>query len=100
MSGKFKHIVSYLFLALFISIKFAGLHVLSHDEDKDHVINCTICDHIITNDHTPLLPSDSPEYTVTEVNVEIVTRTSTTYHFQYSPQDIAKHLFSRPPPTV
>ncbi|MGS2762794.1 hypothetical protein [Sinomicrobium sp. M5D2P9] len=96
--SRIKNSVTYLFLVLFIGMKMAGLHVLTHNDDKDHLVHCAVCDHIITGNHTPVLPSDTEEFRLQNEEPVVVKEIAGEYHFVYGNTDIPNHLFSRPPP--
>ena len=72
-NSRLKNSITYLFLVLFLSMKMAGLHVLSHSDDNEHAISCTICDHAITNNLTPVLAAEIQDFTIqtTELIVSI-----------------------------
>lgn len=100
INNRLKNSIIYLFLALFLSMKMAGLHVLSHTDDNDHALQCTICDYAITLDLTPVLTPDSQNFSI-ENNESIAQREIIkNYSFVISSTIASDQLFSRPPPSV
>ena len=98
--NNFKHIITYLLLGIFISIKVAGLHAFSHYDDKvEDVEHCETCDFITTNNIIPLINDDikSIEFN----NLEFFTHNIKSYYsFTYNNTLTNGCLFSRPPPTL
>ncbi|WP_167596567.1 hypothetical protein [Leeuwenhoekiella sp. ZYFB001] len=94
-----KHRISLVLLALFISMKMLGLHVLAHDGDQEHFVHCKLCEHAVVGDHyNPALLSDDTAFQVltpqAPATIQIVDR----YAFTFCDNFIANPLFSRPPP--
>lgn len=79
-------------------MKMAGLHVLSHTDDKDHAIHCTICDYATINNLTPVLTPDLQDYTVENTLPIIQKEITENYNFIISSTIATDQLFSRPPP--
>ncbi|WP_111307873.1 hypothetical protein [Confluentibacter sediminis] len=99
--GRLKHSITYLLLVVFISMKMAGLHVLSHTDDKDHALHCVVCDQAITHNFTPALTPDSQEFVIGETTAYLVKKEiSKSYGFIISNTLAANQLFSRPPPSL
>ncbi len=96
--GRLKNSITYLLLVLFISMKMAGLHVLSHTNDKDHAVHCTICDHAITNNLTPALTPDSQDFIIENTEPIVQSEITENYSFIISSTIATDQLFSRPPP--
>ncbi|MEZ4970592.1 MAG: hypothetical protein R2814_13240 [Flavobacteriaceae bacterium] len=99
-NGRLKNSITYLFLALFLSMKMVGLHVLSHTDDKDHAIHCTICDHAISNNLTPALAPELQDFTITNTEPIFQNGIIENYHFIISNTIATDQLFSRPPPSL
>lgn len=97
-NGRLKNSITCLFLVLFISMKMAGLHVLSHTNDKDHAIHCTICDHAITHNLTPALTPDLQDFTIENTEPIVQREIIKNYNFIISSTIATDQLFSRPPP--
>lgn len=97
-NGRLKNGLAYILFVLFLSMKMTGLHVLSHTDDKDHALHCTICDHAVAHNLTPALTPDIPDFTIE--NTELIAReeTTNTYGFIVSNTIASDQLFSRPPP--
>ncbi len=97
---QFKNIIASVFLALFISTKLIGLHALTHSDDGNHPDYCLVCEHMITNNLTPILPVSEQNitfnYPFTPIEIKVIVE----YHFVYGDSDIPNHLFSRPPPII
>ncbi|WP_335967082.1 hypothetical protein [Galbibacter sp. PAP.153] len=98
MKNGLKHSITYLFLALFLTVKLAGLHVILHSDDKDHLAHCIVCDHAIANEHTPVLPAQTQEITFENIEVFVERPIIQGHYFHYCSQGIPNQLFSRPPP--
>jgi len=96
----FKITITYLFLALFFTMKMASFHALSHINDDDHGQDCAICVHVNTNNVTPVLASDF-QYVPTEP-IEGISKQEVSAHYNFvaSNSIASSQLFSRPPPLV
>lgn len=93
-----KNSITYLFLVLFLSMKMAGLHALSHsDDDKEHAI-CVICDNVIVHNLTPTLTPDLIDYEIKNIELFIQKEITINYKSVISNNTIPRELFSRPPP--
>ncbi|WP_148868910.1 hypothetical protein [Tenacibaculum adriaticum] len=77
-----------------------GLHVLSHTNDKDHVVDCTICDHAITHNLTPVLTPDLQDFTIENTEPVVQREITKNYNFIISSTIASYQLFSRPPPFI
>lgn len=97
-SNRLKNSIAYLFLVLFLSMKVGGLHVLSHTDDKDHTSHCTICDHTVASDLTPLVTPDTLDFSVENTEHFVQREVIKNYDFIISGTITAEQLFSRPPP--
>jgi len=97
-NGRLKNSIAFLLLALFLSMKMLGLHAFSHENDKDHAVQCAICDHVIANDLTPILTPDSQDFTIDGIEYIIQREISKSYSFIISNTIASNQLFSRPPP--
>lgn len=96
--GRLKNSITYIFLVLFVSMKLAGLHVLSQTDEKDHAIHCAICDHTITNNLTPALNPDLQEFTIKNTEPFVQKEIIENYNIIISGTIATNQLFSRPPP--
>ncbi|MCX2678375.1 hypothetical protein OOZ15_00330 [Galbibacter sp. EGI 63066] len=99
-NGRLKNSITSLFLVLFISMKMTGLHVLSHTNDKDHAIHCTICDHAITHNLTPALTPDLQDFTIENTEPIVQGEITKNYNFIALSNLASGQLFSRPPPSL
>lgn len=97
-NGRLKNSITFLLLALFVSMKAVGLHALSHANDKDHAVHCTICDHAIANDLTPVLAPDSQDFAIENTEPTVQKEIIRNYNFIISSTIAKDQLFSRPPP--
>lgn len=95
--SRLKNSITYLLLALFISMKMTGLHVLSHTDD-DHSLQCTICDYAITHNLTPVLTPDSHDFPKENNEYFISRDIFKSYSFIIEGNISTDQLFSRPPP--
>ncbi|AYN66502.1 hypothetical protein D1013_03440 [Euzebyella marina] len=98
VNGRLKNCISYLLLLLFLSVKMAGLHVLSHSDDNDHALQCAVCDHTTAHNLIPALTPDL--VSVTLKNLEGITNdeVKVLYAFISNRNLDSNQLFSRPPP--
>ncbi len=93
-----KNSITLFFLALFLTMKMAGLHVLVHTEDSDHDLNCVICDYTTAYNLTLILNPDLQCFII-ETTEFIVQREITKNYSFIAVNTIAKNeFFSRPPP--
>ncbi|MCK0192066.1 hypothetical protein [Arenibacter sp. F20364] len=98
-NSRLKNSISILFLALFLSMKMAGLHVLSHTDDKEHALHCYICDHAVSHNLTPAISTDIPDYGIKNTESLPQIEKSDNYDSVVSNTIAPDQLFSRPPPT-
>ena len=98
--GRLKNSISYLFIALLLSLKIAGLHVLSHSDDNDHALHCAICDHALVNGMTPALASDIQDFKIENTEPVVRGEIIENYSFVISSNIASNQLFSRPPPSL
>ena len=96
----FKNTITYLFLALFFTMKMAGFHALSHTNDDDHGVDCAICIHVNTTNLTPALSPDFEYSPIEYVEFTIKTEVINSYSFVASNAIASNQLFSRPPPSL
>ena len=99
-TSQIKNNITYLFLVLFLSMKLVGLHALSHMNDKDHALSCTICDHIISHNLTPVISQDIEDYSIATIDFFVQKEIDNKYHFIASNTIESDQLFSRPPPSL
>jgi len=80
-------------------MKCGGLHALSHhDDDDNHDSHCVICEHIATQNTTPILTPDVLHYDL-EVTVFFLDKELSENHtFSISKMLCTHQLLSRPPP--
>ncbi|MCK0148070.1 hypothetical protein MWU78_20660 [Arenibacter sp. F26102] len=99
-NSRLKNSISILLLALFISMKMAGLHVLSHTDDKEHALHCYICDNAVSHNLSPAISADIPEYGIKNTESILQIEKSENYAFVVSSTIARDQLFSRPPPSL
>lgn len=92
--------MTYFFLVLVLSVKMAGLHVLSHSNDQDHALHCSICDQAIVQDLAPALPVELPDFSLENNEFVVQQELATRYNFVVSNTLPSNQLFSRPPPSL
>lgn len=81
-------------------MKMAGLHVLSHTDDKEHALHCYICDHAVSHNLTPAIAQDIPDYGIKNTEFLPQIEKSENYDFLVSSSIAPDQLFSRPPPAL
>ena len=96
--GIIRNSIVYSFATIFILMKVAGLHALSHDDTDSNIIHCGLCDITLTNNHSPILAPNSIEYKPENAGLNIQENTLQEYQSIFCSTDIPNHLFSRPPP--
>lgn len=99
-SNRLKNSITCLLLVIFISMKMAGLHTLSHIDDTSPSLGCTTCDYIISHNLTPTLLLNIIDYTFEAIKYSLQIKKSGNYNFLISNTIAANQLFSRPPPFV
>ncbi len=79
-------------------MKMIGLHALSHDDDNNHAVHCSICDNATIHNLAPALTPDTQEFLIE--NTELVINQSITRHYSFETSSTiaSNQLFSRPPP--
>lgn len=93
-----KYLTVYLFLSLFIGIKMAGLHVLTHDDDQEHLSHCITCELVVLNNYTPVTPIEAADISITQVDC-FVPKVKIAPSERLIDQTVSPdQLFSRPPP--
>src|SRR5690606_6593396 len=98
--SRIKYTASYFFLVVFLSMKMAGFRVISHANDKDHAVHCTICDHAITHNLIPVIAPGVQDFLI-ENKTFFVQRETVGHYTFFSCGTIAPdQLFSRPPPSI
>jgi len=90
--------ITYLFLVLFLSMKMTGLHAMSHIDEKEHAVQCIICDHTIVDNLTPTITPDLVRLEINAVAFVIQKEITTLYNCVFSRNIFLRELFSRPPP--
>ncbi|TXE11932.1 hypothetical protein FUA26_07660 [Seonamhaeicola algicola] len=87
-------------MALFLSLKVLGLHVLSHSCDDDKDLNCVVCDVVISEGVKPLLAPQETNYTfeITVFSIEKQLPIASVINIIKAIE--TNQLFSRPPPIV
>lgn len=98
--GRLKHIVTGFFLVLFLSVKIAGLHVLSHCDDKDNLVHCAVCDLTTAQNMLPAIAPDLPDFTVGPFEETGLCPSNKEYVFMGNGTLGSDQLFSRPPPST
>tara|TARA_R110002049_G_scaffold47596_2_gene137098 strand:- start:255529 stop:255843 length:315 start_codon:yes stop_codon:yes gene_type:complete len=98
-NGRLKNSIPYLFLVLFLSMKMAGLHVLSHTDEENHAVDCAICIHVNTNNLTPTITPDFQDFTIENTEFTAHKERFKSYNFIALSDLVSGQLFSRPPPS-
>ncbi|MDD7884487.1 hypothetical protein [Flavivirga sp. 57AJ16] len=78
----------------------AGLHVLSHTDDTDHALHCTVCDYAITHNLTPTLAPDLQDFAIENPEFTVRRERIKNYNFIALSDLVSGQLFSRPPPSL
>lgn len=100
-NSQWKNRITYLFLALFISMKIAGLHAVLHTDinnDDHHALHCIICDRVNSHNLTPVLPPDLQDLIIDNKELAVAKEITDNYSFIISTAIPANQLFCRPPP--
>ncbi|SHJ56275.1 hypothetical protein [Pseudozobellia thermophila] len=100
LQGRLKQYITYFFLVLFLSVKMAGLHVLSHSDDKDNLVHCTVCDLTTAQNLLPAITPDLPDFTVNNFEEIYLQESNAEYAFVVNSTLDSDQLFSRPPPSI
>lgn len=96
--NQFKNSITYLLLAIFFTMKIAGLHSLTHLDDHNEHADCAVCDFITVQNNTPIL---SVDFNFTETNRHesiFIQEPFTAYNVYFSSIENSVQLFCRPPP--
>jgi len=96
-SSRIKNNITYFFIVLFLSTKIAGLHSLTHTDDKDHD-TCAICDYAVVCNVTPTLTPDLNDFEIENIEIIIQKEVLNNYNFILLKKIVSQELFSRPPP--
>jgi len=96
--SRIKYSITYLFLALFLTMKMAGLHVLIHANDEDHAVHCAICDHTLTHNVTPALTPNLLDFAIKNTEPIVQKEIIKGFSFVSSSTIATNQLYSRPPP--
>ncbi len=97
--GQLKNYITYIFIAIFLSLKVAGLHALTHnDDDDDTVEHCEVCDIVTIFNFTPIINDTTPNYIDNNYEFCFQSKAISHYNFVYSTTTNITSLFSRPPP--
>lgn len=95
-----RKIATLILLAVFLSTKASGLHVLAHGYDHTDVAHCLLCDHATAVQGTPLLPVKVQEIVLKQIPVSTSNEATLEIEVLYVPFRIPNQLFSRPPPVI
>ena len=95
--GYLKQHITYTFIAIFISLKVAGLHVLTHDHN-DTIEHCEVCDIISNNSFTPIINDITQSFISNNYICYLQEKVINYYNFTYITSTNITNLFSRPPP--
>lgn len=95
--GHLKNYIAYTFVAIFLSLKVAGLHVLTHD-DNDAAEHCEVCNLVSTNNFVPIINDTTEDYVGKNYEFCFQREVISHYNFIYSTTTNITSLFSRPPP--
>lgn len=90
--------IGLLFLTIFLMVKMAGLHVLVHDEDRNHYAHCVVGDLIVKTQHSPELFPSEADFEVLIVRSNPTNQISQEYRFLSVGILASSQLFCRPPP--
>lgn len=95
--GDLKNYITYIFIVIFLSLKVAGLHVLTHNDDG--IEHCEVCDLVSITNFTPAAVNDNSQNYVSST-FELYTQKNVISHYSfiYSSDVHITNLFSRPPP--
>ncbi|MCK0160006.1 hypothetical protein [Allomuricauda sp. F6463D] len=93
-----KHSIVFFFLAIFLMMKMAGLHVLAHSGDEDHYAHCIVSDYVVKSQHTPQISSTGFDFAVLILEPVPQEQNSKEYEFLSDGVLAIGQLFSRPPP--
>lgn len=94
-----KNRISLVLLALFISMKLVGLHVLTHDGDKEHLVQCKLCEQaVMGNLFQPALLAETLGFQSNSSQVLVKKQIVDCYTFIFCDNFTANPIFSRPPP--
>ncbi|MBW8244219.1 hypothetical protein K1F50_15530 [Muricauda oceani] len=96
--SSFKISISILFLAIFLTLKIAGLHSFAHLGDGDHPQQCDVCDMVVASQCLPIASFQSEEITFYNGDFLIVKTNPEVYCFVPVNKISVNLLFSRPPP--
>ncbi|WP_143106342.1 hypothetical protein [Pustulibacterium marinum] len=104
MHQKVKHIISYTFLVLLLSIKLSGLHALEHYtnfNDGEDDVECAICDFVMLDQQAPVIAEKAFINDTLSIPPNH-TKENQVNHYQ--PKTVAcffqRYLFSLPPPYI
>ncbi|WP_237274503.1 hypothetical protein [Tenacibaculum ovolyticum] len=95
--GFLKQHITYTFIAIFLSLKVAGLHVLTHDHN-DTIEHCEVCNIISNNNFTPIINDITQSFVSNNYVCCIQEKVIIHYGFAYTTSINITNLFSRPPP--
>lgn len=95
---RYKHLTVYLVLCLFLSTKLAGLHVLTHENDPDHLSHCVTCELAALNNHTPVVPVVPAEIVIDQTDFFVSKEKAVLVVLLFDQSISTDQLFSRPPP--
>ncbi len=96
-SGHLKNCITYGFVVIFLLLKVADLHVLTHSDNND-VAHCEICNSITNNDLKPIINNLGQDYVGNNYEFCFQRKVLNYYRFLYSTTTNITSLFSRPPP--
>ena len=99
MTARIKHSLSLVFLALFLTTRMGGLHVLTHT-DSDLNDDCPIC-HVLTADQqTAVVVLESEDFVPVTFYPVLQKQVLTSGVIIFQGDLHSYHLFSRPPPAA
>ncbi|WP_143273608.1 hypothetical protein [Aquimarina sp. MAR_2010_214] len=94
--GHLKNYIAYTFIVIFLSLKVAGLHVITHDDNT--IEHCEVCDLVTVNNLTPAINDVAQNYIGNNYEFHFQKEVISRYNFVYSTATNFTNLFSRPPP--
>lgn len=93
---KFKQHISIVLLTIFVLIKLAGLHELTHsDNQQDN--DCEICEYVVSSNKTPFVANEQFVFKQPVLH-NYDKQLFYEYSYQFVQNQIDNNLFSRPPP--
>lgn len=93
-----KNSISFFFLALFLTLKIAGLHSFAHLGEGDHPKQCDVCDMVVASQCFPIAAFQAEEIAFDHTEFDVLKELPVVYSFVPVNKISVNLLFSRPPP--